>query len=90
MGGRHIVERRGRPRANEGDSVEDGRDERCARVGVIRGLVEDGVVQPDDALSALLELRTFRRVRLKMMRLEVAVDESVRMADSRLVYVRRC
>ena len=52
---------------------------------MVRGLVEDAIVQPDDALSTLLELRTFRRVRLKMMRLEVAVDECVRMAWARLV-----
>jgi len=56
---------------------------------VIRGLVEDRALQPDDALRALLELCPFGLLRFKMMQREVAVDESVRMACARLVYMER-
>ena len=43
---------------------------------MIRSLVDGRVVEPDDPLSALLDLRALRRVRrIKMMRFEVAVNE---------------
>ena len=54
---------------------------------MIRGLVEDGVLQPDYALSGLLELSPFRVVRFEMMRLEVAVNERMRMTSARLVHM---
>jgi hypothetical protein len=59
MNRRYIVERSGRPRRLWWDRVEARSDEGRPRIGVVRELVENGVLQPNDALSALLELRTF-------------------------------
>jgi hypothetical protein len=73
---RHVVERCRRPGTIWWCLVEDRGDERRAEIEVIRSLVDDRAVQPDDPLSALLDLRALRRVRrIKMMRLEVAVNE---------------
>jgi len=56
---------------------------------LIRGLVESCALQPDDARRALLDLRALRLVRLEMMRFEMAVNESVRMASAGLVRMQR-
>ena len=54
---------------------------------MIGRLVEDGRFDPTDPFSARLELRAFRLVRFQMVRLEMAVDQRVRLARRRLVYV---
>ena len=51
--------------------------------------MENCALQPDDARRALLDLRALRLVRLEMMRFEMAVNESVRMASARLVRMQR-
>src|SRR5438093_12010402 len=86
---RHVVERRRRPKSVGRHRFEAGGDEWERRIDLIRGLVESCALQPDDARRALLDLRALRLVRLEMMRFEMAVNESVRMASAGLVRMQR-
>ena len=88
MNRRHVVERRRRPGRHFRDHAEARREQRSG-IGVMHTLMEDGVFQPDDAPWTPLEFGTVRFVRFEMMRLEMAVNESVRMASAGLVRMQR-
>jgi hypothetical protein len=90
VSGRRSIERRKEPAQFDADDVVAGRDRGRRRRSVIRRLVKNRVVEPDDAFDVVLDFRGVVVMDDDLVRPEVAVRDGVLVSMPRLVDVLRC